>query len=88
MFAGQRASKKSTHYSPIFSASLAGIGAIVLIVVEKDRFVIVLNGRVVDRVDKLLNELMGVMNRSLIYQRVSSTDMQSRTMLYKVRIVG
>ena len=60
-----------THYSPACSASLAGIGAIFLILVETDRYAIVLprvRVRVVDlgvMKDKPLNELKGVMNRSL-----------------------
>ena len=62
---------RGTHYSPACSASLAGIGAIFLILVETDRYVIILprvRVRVVDlgvMIDKPLNELMGVMNRSL-----------------------
>ena len=58
-----------THYSPACPASLAGIGAIFLILVETDRYVIVLpRVKVVDvgvMYDKPFNELMGVMNRSL-----------------------
>jgi hypothetical protein len=58
-----------THYSPACSASLAGIGAIFLVLVETDRYVIVLpRVKVVDlgvMNDKPFNELMGVMNRSL-----------------------
>ena len=58
-----------THYSPACSASLAGIGAIFLILVETDRYVYPrLLPRLIDvgvMNDKPLNELMGVMNRSL-----------------------
>jgi len=58
-----------THYSPACSASLAGIGAIFLILVETDRYVYPrLFPRLIDvgvMNDKPLNELMGVMNRSL-----------------------
>ena len=58
-----------THYSPACSASLAGIGAIFLILVETDRYeMVLLRVKVVDlgvMNDKPFNELMGVMNRSL-----------------------
>jgi len=58
-----------THYSPACPASLAGMGAIFLTLVETDRYVIVLpRVKVVDvgvMNDKPFNELMGVMNRSL-----------------------
>jgi hypothetical protein len=58
-----------THYSPACSASLAGIGAIFLILVETDRYVYPrLLPRLIDvgvMNDKPFDELMGVMNRSL-----------------------
>jgi len=58
-----------THYSPACSPSLAGIGAIFVILVEIDRYVYPRLLPLVDLEvmnDKPLNELMGVMNRSLI----------------------
>ena len=57
-----------THYSPACSPSLAGIGAIILVVPDIDRVKPKLLPFKVDLgvvIDKLLNELMGVMSRSL-----------------------